>query len=54
MFVFWSDCSHVCSWLHFIAGMDHLRCVFVKQMGLTEQDIVALSGAHTLVRKSIE
>ncbi|KAF9592985.1 hypothetical protein IFM89_019562 [Coptis chinensis] len=29
-------------------GSDHLRDVFVKQMGLSDQDIVALSGAHTL------
>lgn len=33
----------------FVAGCDHLRDVFVKQMGLTDQDIVALSGGHTLV-----
>lgn len=33
----------------YVAGSDHLRDVFVKQMGLTDQDIVALSGAHTLV-----
>ena len=26
-----------------------MRDVFIKQMGLTEQDIVALSGGHTLV-----
>ncbi|KAH6766230.1 ascorbate peroxidase 1 [Perilla frutescens var. hirtella] len=31
-------------------GSDHLRDVFVKQMGLSEQDIVALSGTHTLGR----
>lgn len=31
------------------AGCDHLRDVFVKQMGLSDKDIVALSGAHTLV-----
>nr|QGP73788.1 L-ascorbate peroxidase 1 [Sedum alfredii] len=31
-------------------GNDHLRDVFVKQMGLTDQDIVALSGGHTLGR----
>ncbi|KAL4189359.1 hypothetical protein AMTRI_Chr08g206650 [Amborella trichopoda] len=30
-------------------GPDHLRQVFIKQMGLTDKDIVALSGAHTLV-----
>ncbi|KAL3649364.1 L-ascorbate peroxidase 1, cytosolic [Castilleja foliolosa] len=31
-------------------GSDHLRDVFTKQMGLNDQDIVALSGAHTLGR----
>jgi L-ascorbate peroxidase len=31
-------------------GTDHLRDVFVKHMGLSDQDIVALSGAHTLGR----
>lgn len=31
-------------------GSDHLRDVFVNQMGLTDQDIVALSGGHTLGR----
>ena len=31
-------------------GSDHLRDVFVKQMGLNDQDIVALSGGHTLGR----
>jgi len=31
-------------------GSDHLRCVFGKQMGLSDQDIVALSGGHTLGR----
>ncbi|OEL34066.1 L-ascorbate peroxidase 1, cytosolic, partial [Dichanthelium oligosanthes] len=30
-------------------GSDHLRQVFGKQMGLSDQDIVALSGGHTLV-----
>ncbi|CAA2971095.1 L-ascorbate peroxidase 1, cytosolic [Olea europaea subsp. europaea] len=30
-------------------GSDHLRDVFIKQMGLSDQDIVALSGGHTLV-----
>ncbi|KAG6436178.1 hypothetical protein SASPL_101063 [Salvia splendens] len=29
-------------------GSDHLRDVFTKQMGLNDQDIVALSGGHTL------
>ena len=33
----------------FVSGSDHLRDVFTKQMGLTDQDIVALSGGHTLV-----
>ncbi|XP_019167593.1 PREDICTED: L-ascorbate peroxidase, cytosolic isoform X1 [Ipomoea nil] len=31
-------------------GNDHLRDVFVKQMGLSDKDIVALSGGHTLGR----
>jgi len=31
-------------------GSDHLRDVFVKHMGLSDKDIVALSGAHTLGR----
>ncbi|KAF2620829.1 hypothetical protein F2Q68_00042669 [Brassica cretica] len=31
-------------------GCDHLRQVFTKQMGLSDKDIVALSGAHTLGR----
>ncbi|CAH2041445.1 unnamed protein product [Thlaspi arvense] len=30
------------------AGPDHLRDVFTKHMGLTDQDIVVLSGGHTL------
>lgn len=30
-------------------GNDHLRQVFGVQMGLSDQDIVALSGGHTLV-----
>lgn len=38
-------CWWACGW----AGLDHLRCVFTKQMGLTDKDIVVLSGAHTLV-----
>ncbi|KAJ6804673.1 L-ascorbate peroxidase 2, cytosolic [Iris pallida] len=29
-------------------GCDHLRTVFGAQMGLSDQDIVALSGGHTL------
>ncbi|XP_058199674.1 L-ascorbate peroxidase, cytosolic-like [Rhododendron vialii] len=31
-------------------GSDHLRDVFVEHMGLSNKDIVALSGAHTLGR----
>ncbi|ONK61866.1 uncharacterized protein A4U43_C08F34390 [Asparagus officinalis] len=31
-------------------GCDHLRTVFSEQMGLSDQDIVALSGGHTLGR----
>ncbi|XVF46413.1 hypothetical protein PTKIN_Ptkin03bG0024600 [Pterospermum kingtungense] len=31
-------------------GTDHLRQVFTHQMGLSDQDIVALSGGHTLGR----
>nr|UIP35225.1 bifunctional p-coumarate 3-hydroxylase/ascorbate peroxidase 2 [Leucojum aestivum] len=31
-------------------GSDHLRTVFGQQMGLSDQDIVALSGGHTLGR----
>lgn len=31
------------------AGSDHLRDVFGKAMGLSDQDIVALSGGHTIV-----
>uniref|UniRef100_A0A2N9IP45 L-ascorbate peroxidase n=2 Tax=Fagus sylvatica TaxID=28930 RepID=A0A2N9IP45_FAGSY len=31
-------------------GSDHLRVVFGQQMGLSDQDIVALSGGHTLGR----
>lgn len=33
----------------YVAGNDHLRNVFVKQMGLSDKDIVTLSGGHTLV-----
>ncbi|KAL4558304.1 hypothetical protein LXL04_036502 [Taraxacum kok-saghyz] len=29
-------------------GTEHLRTIFVNTMGLNDQDIVALSGAHTL------
>ncbi|KAF5930919.1 hypothetical protein HYC85_031792, partial [Camellia sinensis] len=31
-------------------GCDHLRDVFVKHMGLSDKDIVVLSGGHTLGR----
>ncbi|KAF9617318.1 hypothetical protein IFM89_035299 [Coptis chinensis] len=31
-----------------ISSLDHLTDVFVKQMGLSDQDIVALFGGHTL------
>ncbi|KAM0044763.1 putative hem peroxidase [Helianthus debilis subsp. tardiflorus] len=31
-----------------MSGPDQLRNVFVNTMGLTDQDIVALSGGHTL------
>uniref|UniRef100_A0A2P2LNW7 L-ascorbate peroxidase n=4 Tax=Rhizophora mucronata TaxID=61149 RepID=A0A2P2LNW7_RHIMU len=31
-------------------GSDHLRVVFGEQMGLSDKDIVALSGGHTLGR----
>lgn len=36
-----------------ITGCDHLRDVFVTHMGLTDKDIVALSGGHTLVSAAI-
>lgn len=32
-----------------VSGSDHLRAVFGSTMGLSDQDIVALSGGHTLV-----
>lgn len=35
-------------------GSDHLRVVFGQQMGLCDQDIVALSGGHTLGRAHME
>ncbi|KAF9610349.1 hypothetical protein IFM89_022019 [Coptis chinensis] len=31
-----------------VTGSNHLRDVFVKQMGLSDQDIVTLSSGHTL------
>lgn len=31
-----------------LVGVSHLRDIFYR-MGLTDKDIVALSGAHTLV-----
>ena len=33
----------------YFTGADHLREVFVKTMGLSDKDIVVLSGGHTLV-----
>lgn len=36
-------------WSLIFAGSDHLRDVFGKAMGLSDQDIVALSGGHTIV-----
>ena len=36
------------------SGSDHLRQVFSTQMGLSDQDIVALSGGHTLVGEIVE
>lgn len=33
----------------YLTGADHLRDVFVKAMGLSDKDIVVLSGGHTLV-----
>lgn len=47
------SCFIAPSWiasLHLIAaGNDHLRQVFGTQMGLSDKDIVVLSGGHTLV-----
>jgi hypothetical protein len=42
-------CLWNCGMFSIGAGSDHLRVVFCKQMGLSDKDIVALSGAHTLV-----
>ena len=39
--------------LNFVAGAEHLRSVF-NRMGLEDNDIVALSGAHTLVTSSTD
>jgi hypothetical protein len=36
------------------AGVDHLRTVFKDGMGLTDLDIVTLSGAHTLVMPQLK
>jgi hypothetical protein len=41
--------SKVLSLVIWSVGVDHLRNVFNDGMGLTDLDIVALSGAHTLV-----
>lgn len=38
----------ISNFLFMILGTDHLRDVF-GHMGLSDKDIVALSGAHTLV-----
>lgn len=35
-------------WFILVAGASHLRDVFYR-MGLSDKDIVALSGGHTLV-----
>lgn len=37
-----------------VPGSDHLRQVFATQMGLSDQDIVALSGGHTLVGRILQ
>lgn len=37
------------SFCNYTAGSDHLRDVFGTHMGLSDKDIVALSGGHTLV-----
>jgi hypothetical protein len=42
--------SKVLSLIIWSVGVDHLRNVFNDGMGLTDLDIVTLSGAHTLVR----
>lgn len=40
---------NVMLWLfNFAAGAPHLKDIFYR-MGLSDKDIVALSGAHTLV-----
>jgi len=35
--------------IYYISGASHLREIFYR-MGLTDKDIVALSGGHTLVQ----
>jgi L-ascorbate peroxidase len=48
--MFYCIASFLMTFPSVIPGSDHLRQVFGKQMGLSDQDIVALSGAHTLGR----
>lgn len=40
--------NRLSSYSNFVVGAKHLRDVFYR-MGLSDKDIVALSGGHTLV-----